>query len=126
MYSTTDFTSFFESCVPSAIASINCVFVIFAMSGIPLCERANSAQDAAEPRSALPIHACCHEVTGLKTHRGPKHKPRSTRVPWFYPQAAASIGLELLAELTGAPAPLAHPVTSFVKLVAGPALLRLQ
>jgi len=32
----TDFTSFFESCVPSAIASINWVLVIFAMSKNPL------------------------------------------------------------------------------------------
>jgi hypothetical protein len=34
----------------------------------------HSVLNAAKPRSSLLIHTCGHEVTGLKTHRGPKRK----------------------------------------------------
>jgi hypothetical protein len=34
----------------------------------------NSLKNAAKLGSSLPVHAYGHEVTGLKTHRGPKRK----------------------------------------------------
>jgi uncharacterized NAD-dependent epimerase/dehydratase family protein len=34
----------------------------------------HSVLNAAKPRSSLLVHTCGHEVTGLKTHRGPKRK----------------------------------------------------
>src|SRR6476660_6373600 len=33
-----------------------------------------SVWNAAKPRSSLLVHTCGHEVTGLKTYRGPKRK----------------------------------------------------
>src|SRR6476660_5136866 len=41
-----------------------------------------SVWNAAEPRSSLLVHTCGHEVTGLKTYRGPKRKHSSARVPY--------------------------------------------
>jgi hypothetical protein len=34
----------------------------------------NSVWNAVKPRRSLLVHACGHEVTGLKTYRGPKRK----------------------------------------------------
>jgi hypothetical protein len=34
----------------------------------------HSVKNAAKPRSSLLVHADGHEVTGLKTYRGPKRK----------------------------------------------------
>ncbi len=52
----------------------------------------HAVQDAAKPRSTLLVHAYGHEVTGLKTYRGPKRKDQLglCSIPGFYPQISAS------------------------------------
>ena len=43
-------------------------------------------------RSSLPVHTCGHEVTGLKTYRGPKRKEQLgvCSLPSYYvPETAA-------------------------------------
>jgi hypothetical protein len=74
-----------ETCVPSAIASINWFLVILAMmvsfveaqkhfKAHVLRTARHSVWNAAKPRSSLLVHAYGHEVPGLKTYRGPKRK----------------------------------------------------
>ena len=43
-------------------------------------------KNVAKPRSSLLVHACGHEVTGLKTYRGPKRKEQLgvCSLPGFY------------------------------------------
>jgi len=51
--------------------------------------------NAAKPRNSLLVHAYGHEVTGLKTYRGPKRKEQLgvCSLPGYYvPEAAVKQG----------------------------------
>ena len=55
----------------------------------------HSVKKAANPRRALFVHAYGHEVTGLKTYRGPKRKEQlgvSSLPGYDMPEAAVKQG----------------------------------
>jgi hypothetical protein len=51
----------------------------------------HSVQNAAKPRNSLLVHACGHEVTGLKTYRGPKRKQHLGMFLTWFPSAGSGL-----------------------------------